>query len=387
MIDKLTVTAVIVAAGTSARMGFDKLMHKINGVTVLQMSVVAFDNCDVIDEIVIVSSGNNAEFAGKISAKCAKPCTVVSGGAQRANSVLNGVKAAKSALVAIHDAARPFVTHSVIESALKTAVKTRACAPAVPVKDTIKITDEGGNVEKTPERSTLFAVQTPQCFYTEEYIETAEELLKNSNGGESVAKAITDDCSLYEAANKNVRLIKGDYANIKITTIEDLPNNDDKAVQNMRIGHGYDVHKLVLGRKLILGGVTIEHETGLLGHSDADVLAHAVADALLGAAALGDIGKHFPDTKNEYKNADSIKLLGEVRNILSDNGYSVCNIDATVVCQAPKLAPHIEKMRENLAAALKTDVGNVSVKATTEEGLGFTGEKEGIAAHCVCLIS
>ncbi len=154
----------------------------------------------------------------------------------------------------------------------------------------------------------------------------------------------------------------------------------------MRIGHGYDVHRLVVGRDLILGGVKIPHETGLLGHSDADVLTHAVMDALLGAAALGDIGKLFPDSDAKYKGADSLALAKEVARRLAAAGYRIGNVDATVVAEAPKLAPHIGKMRENLAGALGVDVSAVSVKATTEEGLSFTGAREGIAAHAVCLI-
>ncbi len=155
----------------------------------------------------------------------------------------------------------------------------------------------------------------------------------------------------------------------------------------IRIGHGYDVHKLVEGRRLILGGVEIENNgIGLLGHSDADVLLHAISDSLLGAAALGDIGKHFPDTDERYKGADSLELLKNVNELLKDKGYHTVNIDATVLAQAPKLAPHIMKMRENIANALSLDIDRVSVKATTEEGLGFTGTKQGIAAHCVCLI-
>ena len=154
----------------------------------------------------------------------------------------------------------------------------------------------------------------------------------------------------------------------------------------LRIGHGYDVHKLVEGRDLILGGVKIPHSTGLLGHSDADVLLHAICDSLLGAAALGDIGKHFPDTDERYKGADSLLLTKEVGKILQEHGFSIGNIDATVIAQAPKLAPYIEEMRKNIAYALEIEVSCVSVKATTEEGLGFSGEKLGIAAHCVSLI-
>ena len=157
-------------------------------------------------------------------------------------------------------------------------------------------------------------------------------------------------------------------------------------ISDMRVGHGYDVHRLVADRKLILGGVDIPHEVGLLGHSDADVLLHAISDALLGALALGDIGKHFPDTDPRYAGADSRKLLEAVVALIRENGWQVGNVDATVLAQAPKLAPHILKMRENIAQSLDIDIDRVSVKATTEERLGFTGEKLGIAAHAVCLL-
>lgn len=154
----------------------------------------------------------------------------------------------------------------------------------------------------------------------------------------------------------------------------------------MRIGHGYDVHKLATGRKCIIGGVDIPHDKGLLGHSDADVLLHAVSDAILGAVALGDIGKHFPDTDENFKGADSLKLLEEVVRIVDEKGYKIINIDSTILAQAPKMAPYIDEMRKNIAAACNMDIDFVSVKATTEEGLGFTGAKEGISAHAVCLV-
>ena len=154
----------------------------------------------------------------------------------------------------------------------------------------------------------------------------------------------------------------------------------------MRIGQGYDVHKLVNGRKLIIGGVDIPHTLGLLGHSDADVLLHAISDALLGAAALGDIGKHFPDTDERYKGADSLELLRNVGALVREKGYKILNVDSTVIAQAPKLSPHIQEMRENIASVLEVDVDLVNVKATTEEKLGFTGAREGIAAQAICLI-
>ena len=154
----------------------------------------------------------------------------------------------------------------------------------------------------------------------------------------------------------------------------------------MRVGLGYDVHKLVEGRKLIIGGVNVPHEKGLLGHSDADVLIHAVMDSILGALALGDIGKHFPDTDEKYKGADSMKLLEFVYNLINEIGYGIGNIDCTIIAQSPKMAPHIQNMRENIAKALNTSIENINVKATTEEGLGFTGAKEGIAAQSICLL-
>ena len=154
----------------------------------------------------------------------------------------------------------------------------------------------------------------------------------------------------------------------------------------MRVGLGYDVHKLVEGRKLIIGGVDIPHEKGLLGHSDADVLIHAVMDSILGALALGDIGKHFPDTDEKYKGANSMKLLEFVYNLINEKGYSIGNIDCTIIAQSPKMSPHIQNMRENIAKTLNTSIENINVKATTEEGLGFTGAKEGISAQSICLL-
>ena len=197
---------------------------------------------------------------------------------------------------------------------------------------------------------------------------------------------LSPDSMVFELTGRPVQLTQGDYANLKITTREDLPRAEQKEGNDMRIGHGYDVHRLVEDRKLILGGVEVPFEKGLLGHSDADVLTHAVMDAVLGAAALGDIGQHFPDNDPEYAGADSLKLACRVAQILKEHGWRIENIDATLLCQRPKLAPHIPAMRANLAAAFGLPVEAVSVKATTEEHLGFTGEGLGIAAHAVALI-
>lgn len=372
--DGRTVTAILVAAGASRRMGFDKLgFHLPDGRTVLETSLATFDRHPAVTQIVLVAGGN-FDVCQALAARCAKPTVVVHGGATRADSVRAGLAEAEGKLVAIHDAARPFVSGEVITRTLEAAWEFGAAAPAVAVKDTIKIASRGV-VLNTPDRNTLYAVQTPQCFWRERYLEALDRVQ-----GET-ASAVTDDCSLFELAGFPVHLVEGEYANTKITTKEDL-----KGETSMRIGHGYDVHRLVEGRKLILGGVEIPYEKGLLGHSDADVLLHAISDALLGAAALGDIGKHFPDTDPRYKGADSLELLRQVGVMLREAGYTVGNIDSTILCQAPKLASHIPAMRQNIASALGIDAGAVSVKATTEEKLGFTGSGEGIAAHAVALI-
>ena len=381
------VSAVLVAAGSSTRMGFDKLSFDLGGETVLHRSIRAFEQDPLVTEIVLVA-GKNRAFVEQQAADCTKPVQIVTGGSTRAESAKNGVLAAEGELVAVHDAARPFVSQAVITAALEAAARCGAAAPAVPVKDTIKAAARGNGktvpdaclVYTTPDRSTLYAVQTPQCFDRAEYLAALEELDVEK------ARLVTDDCSLFELTGRAVQLTQGDYANYKITTREDLPRPEQKEEHKMRIGHGYDVHRLVEGRKLILGGVEVPFEKGLLGHSDADVLAHAVMDAVLGAAALGDIGQHFPDNDPAYAGADSLELARHVARILSEHGYRVENIDATILCQRPKLAPHIPAMRANLAAAFGLPVDAVSVKATTEEHLGFTGEGLGIAAHAVALI-
>ena len=382
-----SVSAVLVAAGSSTRMGFDKLSFDLGGETVLHRSIRAFERCPDVTEIILVA-GKNRAFVEQQAADCTKPVRIVPGGATRAESAKNGVLAAAGEIVAVHDAARPFVSQAVIAAALAAAARCGAAAPAVPVKDTIKLAARGDGktvpdnclVKNTPDRSTLYAVQTPQCFDRAAYLAALEEL------DEEKARLVTDDCSLFELTGRPVQLTQGDYANLKITTREDLPRPEQKEEHKMRIGHGYDVHRLVEDRKLILGGVEIPFEKGLLGHSDADVLTHAVMDAVLGAAVLGDIGQHFPDNDPAYAGADSLKLASHVAQILKEHGYRIENIDATILCQRPKLAPHIPAMRANLAAAFGLPADAVSVKATTEEHLGFTGEGLGIAAHAVALI-
>ena len=385
---KADTAAIVPAAGMASRMrGLDKLFLTLNGVPVVIRTLRVLDAHPAIREIIIPT---REDCIAPLEALCREyPIhtvkKIIRGGATRAESVLLGLRAAsgRCRLAAIHDAARPFVSERVITQAIEAARQYSAAAPAVPVVDTVK-EQCGGVVQRTLARDTLAAIQTPQVF-------DRELVLAAVSAAVASHAPITDDCSAVEMAGGRVVLTQGDPLNRKITTPEDLifaramlRGEEEHA---MRIGHGYDVHRLAPERALILGGVQIPFELGLLGHSDADVLVHAVMDALLGAAALGDIGKLFPDTDERYAGADSIVLLGEVRAALAQAGFAPVNIDATVLAQRPKLAPFIEKMRANIAAALDIAPECVSVKATTEEKLGFTGAGEGIAAHAVCLVA
>ena len=380
--------AVLLAAGNSTRMGGSrsKVLEELGGRPALCRSLEVLDRCPLIGEICLVCREQDRADMLPLTSGLATPVRVVPGGAQRQDSVEQGVEAltAPWEYVAIHDGARPLVTEEVLAAVCRDAMAHGAATAAVPSKDTCKLADGAGFVAATPARDRLWAVQTPQAFSLALY---REALGKARAAGQSY----TDDCQLIEAAGGSVKLTMGDYRNIKLTTPEDLLAaraylGGEGGKKTVRIGYGYDVHRLVEGRKLILAGVDVPFEKGLLGHSDADVIAHAVADALLGAAALGDIGHLFPDTDPHYAGADSLKLLAEVCRLLREKGFSIGNIDATLLAQRPKIAPHISRMRENLAAACGIAVDQVSVKATTEERLGFTGREEGMAASAVCLL-
>ena len=380
--------AVLLAAGNSTRMGGSrsKVLEELGGRPALCRSLEVLDRCPLIGEICLVCREQDRADMLPLTSGLATPVQVVPGGAQRQDSVEQGVEALTGPweYVAIHDGARPLVTEEVLAAVCRDAMAHGAATAAVPSKDTCKLADGAGFVAATPARDRLWAVQTPQAFSLALYREALEK-------ARAAGQSYTDDCQLIEAAGGSVKLTMGDYRNIKLTTPEDLLAaraylGGEGGKKTVRIGYGYDVHRLVEGRKLILAGVDVPFEKGLLGHSDADVIAHAVADALLGAAALGDIGHLFPDTDPRYDGADSLKLLGEVCRLLREKGFSIGNIDATLLAQRPKIAPHISRMRENLAAACGIAADQVSVKATTEERLGFTGREEGMAASAVCLL-
>lgn len=384
----MNATAILVAAGQASRMqGIDKQFARLGPWPVVLHSALLFDRMPEIQKIVVVTRPDQQERMKALfdAYPFKTPVELVPGGSTRQESVQNGIAAAGDCgYLAIHDGARPLVREEEVRRVLQDAERYGAATLGVLVKDTIKLAAADHSIETTPPRDRLYQIQTPQVFERTLYLHAAQSARERGQD-------FTDDCQLAEADGKKVYITQGSYTNLKITTPEDLALAETlggfgKEEPKMRIGHGYDVHRLTEGRKLILGGVEIPHTVGLLGHSDADVLLHAIMDALLGAAALGDIGKHFPDTDPAYKGADSLALLQEVVRILSEHGYDIGNLDATILAQKPKLAPYIPAMREKIAKACGIPVDAVSVKATTEEKLGFTGACEGIAAHAVALI-
>ena len=332
-----------------------------------------------VDGIVLVArKQDEAEILSVFQTAGLPIDAIVYGGADRQESVQNGLSALPEDcdIVLVHDGARPLIDDQTIENVLDSVRMYGSGIASTPVTDTIKQVDDNGVVVNTPQRDALRAVQTPQGF--------TRELLCRAHA--EAKKRCTDDAALVESLGIPVHLCAGSPRNIKLTVPKDIALAEYYLGGMPRIGHGYDAHRLVEGRRLILGGVDIPHEKGLLGHSDADVLLHAIADALLGAAALGDIGRHFPDKDPQYEGISSLILLKRTAEILMSNGYAPANIDATVIAQRPKLAPYIDQMRSNIASVLGLPVSAVSVKATTTERMGFEGEEAGISAHAVAII-
>lgn len=379
-------SAVIVAAGNGTRMGADgnKVYLPVLGRPVLAYTLDAFLSCKFIDEIIVVTRSCDI---GQCSALAGPDIRVIAGGNTRQASVYEGLQAAAGDFVLIHDGARAMVTPELIRKIWEACIEYGAAVPGVPCKDTLKTLNADGWVAGTLDREKIWHIQTPQAFRAQD--------LKNAHMYAAANEiSATDDCALAEYCNIPVKLIEGSYENIKLTTPEDLAVAEEilrkrgckEGKKNMRIGQGYDVHKLIEGRDLILCGVNIPYEKGLLGHSDADVALHALADALLGAAALGDIGRHFPDSDPQYKGVSSLLLLAEVEQMMREKGYAVVNADVTIICQRPKLAEFIPQMQENVAEVLHIGVEQVNIKATTTEKLGFEGRGEGISAMAVVLL-
>lgn len=379
MYNRKKIAVIIAAAGLGKRMGsqIPKQYLKIGGEPILLKTIRAFCRNEYVDHIFIVTNKDYIQYCQDMKADYGldKVVSVVEGGKERQDSVycaLQEINRTRPGVeyVLVHDGARPFVSQDTIDFVIAAAAGVGAAIACVPVKNSIRQGE--GTSSHNIERENLYSVQTPQGFKKSILMEAYEKAFTDGYYG-------TDDASLVERIGQPVELVMGQYDNIKITTKEDMP------VEN-RVGTGFDVHQLVSGRPLILGGVEIPFEKGLLGHSDADVLIHALMDAMLGAAALGDIGQHFPDTDEQYKGISSKELLKAVKKLIDDEFYKISNIDITLMAQRPKIKSYIGDMIKGIAQILEIDESRVNIKGTTTEKLGFVGREEGIAAQAVCLL-
>ena len=379
MTDKNT-AVILAAAGSGSRMGggIPKQYRLCDGEPVLVKAARAFCGFPEISRIVAAVPAEDLDYCRGLLDRCGLPDVCVTpGGATRQESVYNALRSLpeETGTVLVHDAARPFVDRGVIERVLLALRECPAAVPCVHPKSTVRTESE------TLDRSLLYEVQTPQGFergLLEQAFAFAEADGFAGTDEAGIAEHYLQNAPQMRGSGIRVRITEGSYANYKITTPEDLP-------VNIRTGNSYDVHRLVEGRKLMLGCVEVPFEKGLLGHSDADVVAHAIADALLGAAALGDIGRHFPDNDPAYEGMAGSEILAKTAKILQDAGFAIVNVDATLIAQRPKIAPYATQMTENIANALGVPASAVSVKATTEEGLGFTGD--GSAMACLATAS
>ncbi len=382
----MRVTAIIAAGGAGRRLGAHKpkQLLDIGGGTMLEHSTAAFSRHPRVTDVIVVVPSVVDGTEGTRAISTMPGVRVVQGGARRQDSVANGfdVVAGETDVVLIHDAARPFVTADLIDRTIDAAAAHGAAIAALPSHDTVKRVAAGGVITDTIPREQVYLAQTPHGF-------RRDVLAKAIAVGRSGVDA-TDEAMLAERAGYTVHVVDGDAGNVKITTADDLARARARAAvkpaRTGRAGTGYDLHRLVDGRPLVIGGVTIPFERGPLGHSDGDVACHAATDAILGAVGLGDIGRHFPDTDPRWKDADSLALLREATRMVHDAGYEVGNIDITVLLERPKIKDGVDRMRENIARAVETTVDRVSIKGKTNEGVDAVGRGEAIAAHAVALV-
>jgi 2-C-methyl-D-erythritol 4-phosphate cytidylyltransferase/2-C-methyl-D-erythritol 2,4-cyclodiphosphate synthase len=396
------VSAIIAAGGRGRRVGgpVPKQLVTVAGRAILERSVAAFLAHPDVQEVIVALPSDLAEDPPPYLKNAAKPLRIVTGGDRRQDSVSHAFQAidAQADLVVIHDAARPFASADLISRTIEAAARSGAALAALPAKDTVKRTETGlaaaGHdvpheserfVAETLVRETIFLAQTPQAFRRDVL---REALSAGENGSEA-----TDEAALAERAGHRVQIVEGEAHNIKVTTPEDLTIAEAIArtaaplpARTGRAGTGYDLHRLVTGRPLVIGGVTIPSSVGALGHSDADVVCHAITDALLGAVGLGDIGRLFPDSDPQWKDASSLDLLAQARALAAEHGYEVGNVDVTVVLEKPKIRDHIDQMRTLIGRALAIDPARVSIKGKTNEGVDAIGRGEAIAAHAVALL-
>jgi len=390
------IAAVVAAGGTGTRMNLavPKQFLDLAGRPILVHTLRNIQQINDIAQIIVVLPAGHIRQADQIllNEKWRIPVQLAAGGAVRQESVRKGVVRTSSDvdIILVHDAVRPLCDPGTMQRVVDAAREFGAAVPGLPATETIKRVSARGRVLATPAREELFVIQTPQCFRAPILRAALERARKAGYVG-------TDESSVVRWAGHAVTVVPGSPINIKITQPSDLAYAEllmgqpsgrlsEEGGAMLRVGQGIDYHRLVEGRKLILGGVEIPFEKGLEGHSDADALAHAVCDALLGAAALGDIGKHFPDTDPAHLNRPSLEFLREIRAMVEDAGWRVLNVDVTMLAQRPRLAPFMDCMKRNLAGALELPVESVSVKATTTEGMNAEGRGEGISAQAVVLM-
>ena len=385
-----TCHVLIPAAGTGSRFGSEipKQFQMLAGKMVIEHSIDVFTSIEQIQSIWLGVTSIDQVFAGIESPKVK---IVQTGGTTRSQTVLNTLEQMiqnqipLNDWVLVHDAARPGLVKQDVERLIQAVTEALTCVGgilALPITDTVKIADPSlTHIVSTQSRELLWRAQTPQMFRLGQLRDALGKAIQ-------AGIEVTDEASAMESLGLNPLLIQGSMENFKITYQNDLLSMEKlmKHESSLRIGQGYDVHRLVEGRKLILGGIHIPFPKGLMGHSDADALLHAITDALLGAAGLGDIGQHFPDTDPQYKNADSALLLEHAYQLVLKKGYIILNIDATVICQAPKLAQHIPSMILSIGKVLKIDSSLVNIKAKTNEGLGYLGNSEAIETQAVVLL-
>jgi 2-C-methyl-D-erythritol 2,4-cyclodiphosphate synthase/2-C-methyl-D-erythritol 4-phosphate cytidylyltransferase len=355
---------ILTCAGKGLRAGFEKnkLLMPVDGEICFLKALNVFIRSGKIDEYIITANKDDFDQIKSLSPDFVK---IVVGGDTRSKSIENALEHVTGDIVLIHDGARPFLTENLVKDCINTVVNFGSAIPCVPSVDTIANVD-GDEIINYIGKSGLYSIQTPQGFITKD-IKYAYACAQGDTAN--------DDGSLYLEYIKTPRIFVGEKENIKLTFKDDF---DKKEV---RFGTGFDCHKLVANRDLILGGIKIPHDKGLLGHSDADVLTHAIMDAILSGAGLRDIGYYFPDSDPKYKGADSVGLLREVLRLIKENGFTVKSVSAVIMAEKPKLLKHIPTIKDNLAGVLGLSVDKIGIGATTLEGLGFVGREEGICTH------
>lgn len=374
----MTVTALIVAAGKGERLGggVPKQYRPLGGKPVLRWAAEAMARHPAVHQVRVVIGSGQDELA-KEALDGVPVGDLIVGGAERSDSVLNGLQAIGQGAVLVHDAARPFCPPAIVDRLLAALDGSDGAVPVLPVADTLATGDR--TLDAPVDRRSLLRVQTPQAFHVEDLIFAYEEAGRAS---------ATDESSVMLAAGLKVATVEGDPMLDKLTTQADWDRAEAIVASRMvpRTGMGFDVHGFEGEGPVMLGGIAVPHSRGLAGHSDADVVLHAITDALLGAAGLGDIGEHFPPSDPQWKGASSDLFLSHAATLISQGSGTIDHVDCTIIAEEPKVGPHRSAMRERIAAILGLGIDQVSIKATTTEGLGFTGRREGIAAQAVASI-